>query len=175
MDVRAKKLDKKAQGQYTGGAGTFVLVRSTAQWDRQHAPPSSRFPWTSATREEPIAKNAPCSMPPSRCFPGRAHSTSTSSWPMPTSWIVQVCARYPGCVLLFERLRKIRPKGASKSQRMNRKQANQLRGKINHHAREKACTTGTVTAEVNPHGTSQYCARYRVEGRSLSEGHPAKD
>lgn len=35
--------------------------------------------------------------------------------------IAQVCARYPGCVLLFERLRKIEPKGASKSRRMNRR------------------------------------------------------
>ena len=45
--------------------------------------------------------------------------------------IANVCARYPGCVLLFERLRKIGPKGGSKSRRMNRKRANQLRGKIN--------------------------------------------
>jgi len=49
--------------------------------------------------------------------------------------IVGVCARYPGCVLLFERLRKITVKGASKSRRTNRKQANQLRGTINQNAR----------------------------------------
>ena len=33
------------------------------------------------------------------------------------SQIVAVCARYPGCVLLFERLRKIKPGGGSKSRR----------------------------------------------------------
>src|SRR5713226_6677758 len=55
--------------------------------------------------------------------------------------IAAVCAKYPGCVLLFERLRKIKPKGASKSRRMNRRQANQLRGKINQYAREKAFAT----------------------------------
>jgi len=45
--------------------------------------------------------------------------------------IARVCARYPGCVLLFERLRVIKARGGSKSRRRNRKQANQLRGKIN--------------------------------------------
>ena len=82
--------------------------------------------------------------------------------------IAQVCAKYPGCVLLFERLRKIKPQGASKSRRMNRKQANHLRGKINHYAREKAYTIGTVTAEVNPHGTSQYCSRCGSRGERFS-------
>src|SRR6266550_2160068 len=73
---------------------------------------------------------------------------------LPTRWrgALLVCARYPGCVLLFERLRKIKPKGGSKSRRMNRRQANQLRGKINQYARDKAYTQGVVTAEVNPHG-----------------------
>jgi len=82
--------------------------------------------------------------------------------------IAQVCAKYPGCVLLFERLRKVKPKGASKSRRMNRKQANQLRGKITRYAREKAYTSGTVTAEVNPHGTSQYCSRCGSRGERFS-------
>ena len=82
--------------------------------------------------------------------------------------IAQVCAKYPGCVLLFERLRKIKPKGASKSRRMNRKQANQLRGKITRYAREKAYTSGTVTAEVNPHGTSQYCSHCGARGERFS-------
>ena len=63
--------------------------------------------------------------------------------------IANVCAKYPGCVLLFERLRKIKPKGASKSRRMNRRQANQLRGKINRYAKDKAYVQGTVTVEVN--------------------------
>src|SRR5258708_8961605 len=73
--------------------------------------------------------------------------------------IASVCAKYPGSVLLFERLRRIRAKGASKSRRMNRRQANQLRGKITQHAKDKAFAQGVVTVEVNPHGTSQYCSR----------------
>jgi len=82
--------------------------------------------------------------------------------------IANVCAKYPGCVLLFERLRKIKPKGASKSRRMNRRQANQLRGKINRYAKDKAYVQGTVTVEVNPHGTSQYCSRCGAKGERFS-------
>jgi len=82
--------------------------------------------------------------------------------------IAIVCAKYPGCVLIFERLRKIRPKGGSKSRRMNRKQANQLRGKINHLAREKAYAQGIVTVEVNPWGTSQHCCRCGAKGERFS-------
>jgi IS605 OrfB family transposase len=78
--------------------------------------------------------------------------------------IVEVCEQYPGCVLLFERLRKIKPKGGSKSRRLNRKQANQLKGKINQLAKEKAYATGVVSVEANPHGTSQYCARCGCKG-----------
>jgi putative transposase len=63
--------------------------------------------------------------------------------------IANVCAKYPGCVLVFERLRKIRRATGSKSRRMNRKQANQLRGKINQYAREKAYALGVVTVENN--------------------------
>ncbi len=62
--------------------------------------------------------------------------------------IAAVCVRYPGCVLLFERLRTIKTKGGSKSRRMNRKRANQLRGKINHYTKDKAYAGGTVTVEV---------------------------
>jgi IS605 OrfB family transposase len=82
--------------------------------------------------------------------------------------IAAVCARYPGCVLLFERLRKIKAGEASKSRRMNRKRANQLRGKINQHARDKAYIEGVVTVEVNPHGTSQYCSRCGAKGERFS-------
>jgi hypothetical protein len=82
--------------------------------------------------------------------------------------IAAVCARYPGCILLFERLRKIKPGKASKSARLNRKRANQLRGKINQHAREKAYVEGVVTVEVNPHGTSQYCSRCGARGERFS-------
>jgi putative transposase len=82
--------------------------------------------------------------------------------------IANVCARFPGCVLLFERLRNITAKGGSKSRRMNRKRANQLRGKINRRAREKAFAVGTVTVEVNPHGTSQYCSRCGRLGERFS-------
>jgi IS605 OrfB family transposase len=82
--------------------------------------------------------------------------------------IANICASYPGCVLVFERLRKIRASGGSKSRRMNRKQANQLRGKINQRAREKAYVLGVVTAEVNPHGTSQYCSHCGARGERFS-------
>jgi putative transposase len=82
--------------------------------------------------------------------------------------IANVCAKYPGCVLVFERLRKVRPRGGSKSRRMNRKQANQLRGKINQYAREKVYALGIVTVETNPHGTSQYCSRCGARGERFS-------
>jgi IS605 OrfB family transposase len=82
--------------------------------------------------------------------------------------IVEVCEQYPGCVLVFERLRKIKPKGGSKSRRLNRKQANQLKGKINQLAKEKAYASGVVSVEVNPHGTSQYCSRCGAKGMRFS-------
>jgi transposase len=82
--------------------------------------------------------------------------------------IASVCASFPSSVLLFERLRKIKACGSGKSRRMNRKQANQLRGKINQHAREKAFAQGIVTVEVNPHGTSQYCSRCGLKGERFS-------
>jgi len=82
--------------------------------------------------------------------------------------IANVCAKYPGCVLLFERLRKIKANGESRSRRMNRKRANHLRGKINQYAKQKAYAGGTVTVEVNPHGTSQYCARCGQKGERFS-------
>ena len=77
--------------------------------------------------------------------------------------IADVCAKYPGSVLLFERLRKIKRGGGSKSRRMNRRQANHLRGKINHYAKDKNYAQGLVTVEVNPHGTSQYCSVLRCQ------------
>jgi putative transposase len=82
--------------------------------------------------------------------------------------IARVCAKYPGCVLLFERLRKIKARGASKSRRLNRKQANQLRGQINRMGKERAFVEGTVTVEVNAHGTSQYCSRCGAQGQRFS-------
>src|SRR5215469_15594935 len=82
--------------------------------------------------------------------------------------IADVCAKYPGCLLLFERLRTIKRGGGSKSRRMNRRQSNQLRGKINHYATEKNYTQGLVTVEVNPHGTSQYCSKCGAKGERFS-------
>ena len=83
--------------------------------------------------------------------------------------IADVCTKYPGCVLLFERLRKIKPTGRSKSARMNRRQANQLRGKINNSSKDKTyAVCSTVTVEVNPHGTSQYCSRCGAKGERFS-------
>jgi transposase len=82
------------------------------------------------------------------------------------SQIAAICAKYPGSILLFERLRKIKPKGRSKSRRMNRRQANQLRGKIRQYAGEKAyARNSVVTVEINPHGTSQYCSRCGAKGK----------
>ncbi len=85
--------------------------------------------------------------------------------------IATVCAKYPGCILLFERLRKIKPGPGSKSRRMNRKRANQLRGKIREHAKDKAYVQQVVTVEVNPHGTSQYCSRCGALGERFSYQH----
>lgn len=82
--------------------------------------------------------------------------------------IVEVCEQHPGCVLLFERLRVIKPRGESKSRRLNRKRANQLKGKINQFAKEKAYAQGIVSVEVNAHGTSQYCARCGAKGLRFS-------
>lgn len=82
--------------------------------------------------------------------------------------IATVCARYPGCLLLFEHLRKIRAGRGSTSRRMNRKRANMLRGQIREHARDKAYAQQVVTVEVNPHGTSQYCSRCGALGERFS-------
>ena len=82
--------------------------------------------------------------------------------------IVRVCAKYPGCVLLFERLRTIPAKGRSRSHRLNRKQANHLRGQINQLAREKAFAQSVVTVEVNPWHTSQRCSRCGARGERFS-------
>ena len=82
--------------------------------------------------------------------------------------IATVCAKYPGCVLLFERLRKIKGSGGSRSHRLNRKQANQLRGQINQLAREKAFAQSVVTVEVNPWQTSQRCSRCGARGERFS-------
>jgi transposase len=41
--------------------------------------------------------------------------------------IASVCTSYPGCIMPVTRLRKIKPGPGSKSRRMNRKRANQLR------------------------------------------------
>lgn len=82
--------------------------------------------------------------------------------------IANVCAKFPGCILIFERLRKIRRSAGSKSRRMNRTQANQLRGKINQQARAKAYAQGIVTVEVNPWGTSQHCCNCGAKGERFS-------
>ena len=82
--------------------------------------------------------------------------------------ITTICKTYPGCVLLFENLRKIKNTGGSKSRRLNRKWANQIKGKINSYSREKAFAFGIVTVEVNPHGTSQYCSCCGEKGERFS-------
>jgi hypothetical protein len=65
--------------------------------------------------------------------------------------MVSICENYPGCVLLFERLRKMKPGAMSQSRRLNRKQANQLKGKIRDYAQDKAYAVGVVSCEVNAH------------------------
>lgn len=51
---------------------------------------------------------------------------------------------------------------------MNRRRANQLRGQINQHTRDKAYLYQVVTVEVNAHGTSQYCSRCGAKGERFS-------
>ncbi len=75
---------------------------------------------------------------------------------------------YPLLCPRFARLRTIKPGKGSKSRRMNRKRANQLRGKINELARDKAYLYQVVTVEVNAHGTSQYCSRCGAKGEWFS-------
>ena len=82
--------------------------------------------------------------------------------------IVSICEKYPGCVLLFERLRKMKPGAMSQSRRLNRKQANQLKGKIRDSSQDKAYAVGVVSCEVNAHGTSQYCCRCGARGERFS-------
>jgi transposase len=82
--------------------------------------------------------------------------------------VASVCRKYPGCILLFERLRTIKRGGGSKSRRINRRQSNQLRGKITQYAKEKNYAQGLVTVEVNPHGTSQYCSTCGAKGERFS-------
>jgi putative transposase len=83
--------------------------------------------------------------------------------------IANICSKYPGSVLLFERLRTIRSSGTGKTRRLNRKLANQIRGLIRDYTKEKAfATSGTVTVEVNPHGTSQYCSCCGAKGERFS-------
>jgi putative transposase len=82
--------------------------------------------------------------------------------------IAEVCRSHPGCVLLFERLRKIKVGKASTSHRLNRKLANQIRGRIRDAAKDKVFRGGAVTVEVNPHGTSQYCSRCGAKGERFS-------
>jgi transposase len=71
-------------------------------------------------------------------------------------------------VLVFERLRVIEPKGGSKAKRLNRKQVNQLKGKIDQLAKEKAYAVGIVACETNAHGTSQYCSGCGARGERFS-------
>jgi IS605 OrfB family transposase len=82
--------------------------------------------------------------------------------------IAEICAQYSGSILLFERLRSIKSRGENKTRRLNRKLSNQIRGQIRDKAKEKAFTYGTVTVEVNPHGTSQYCSRCGAKGERFS-------
>jgi transposase len=59
-------------------------------------------------------------------------------------------------------------KKESKSRRLNRKLANQIRGLIRDYSKQKAFTNGIVTVEVNPHGTSIYCSQCGAKGERFS-------
>nr|WP_243137300.1 transposase [Desulfofundulus thermobenzoicus] len=82
--------------------------------------------------------------------------------------IADVCAKYPRCVLIFERLGRSGHGKGGKARRINRKQANQLRGLIRDLSKHKAFQYGTVTVETDPHGTSHYCARCGEKGERFS-------
>jgi transposase len=138
----------------------FVPDRGLDQHRYRHLKGVSRKQWLSGkpVKGEHSSRQLWCHI--RRMNTDAAHKTARA--------IARVCAKYPGCVLLFERLRKIKAREASKSRRLNRKQANQLRGQINQRTREKAYAQATVTVEVNPHGTSQYCARCGAKGQRFS-------
>lgn len=82
--------------------------------------------------------------------------------------IADICAKYPGCVLIFEREGRSGHSAGGRVRRINRKQANQLRGKIRELSRYKAFQRGAVTVEVDPRGTSFYCSRCGEKGERFS-------
>ena len=98
--------------------------------------------------------------------------------------IASVCRKYPGCILLFERLRKIKRGGGSKSRRMNRRQSNQLRGKINQYAKDKNYAQGTrhdrsqspwnitVLLPMRRQGREVLVPQWRVGQRKVGENLP---
>ncbi len=120
----------------------------------------SKKQWQSGTPIKGERSNAQLWQHIRRMNSDAAHKTARA--------ICRVCSKYPGCVLLFERLRKIKARGGSHSRRLNRKQANQLRGQINRLSKEKAYSQAVVTVETNPHGTSQFCARCGAKGERFS-------
>jgi len=134
----------------------FVSDQGLDQHRYRHAKRVAKKQWQSGTPVKGERSNQQLWLHIRRQNTDVAHKTARA--------IVQVCEQYPGCVLLFERLRVIKAKGGSKSRRLNRKQANQLKGKINQLAKEKAYASGVVSVEVNPHGTSQYCSRCGSKG-----------
>ncbi len=138
----------------------FVTDKGLDQHRYRHLKRISQKQWLSGTPVKGERSNQQLWQHARRMNSDAAHKTARA--------IASVCAKYPGCVLIFERLRAIKAKGASMSRRRNRKQANQLRGQINRLSREKAFVGSTVTVEVNPHGTSQYCARCGAKGERFS-------
>ena len=83
--------------------------------------------------------------------------------------IVSICEQYPGCVLLFERLRKMKPGAMSQvSGGSIASRPTSSRGKIRDCSQDKAYAVGVVSCEVNAHGTSQYCCRCGARGERFS-------
>jgi Putative transposase DNA-binding domain len=138
----------------------FVRDKGLDQHRYQHTKRVSKKQWQSGTPIKGERSNAQLWQHIRRMNADAAHKTARA--------ICRVCSKYPGCVLLFERLRKIKARGGSQSRRLNRKQANQLRGQINRLSKEKAYTQAVVTVETNPHGTSQFCSRCGAKGERFS-------
>src|SRR5215470_5288564 len=91
--------------------------------------------------------------------------------PSPIRWqprLSRSVSSIPVACCWFPRLRQMKPGAMSQSRRLNRKQANQLKGKIRDGAQEKAYAVGVVSCEVNAHGTSQYCCRCGARGERFS-------
>ena len=89
----------------------------------------------------------------------------------PTRWHAALSGCVPGILAVccsLSACARSKPEGEVSRGATARKRANQLRGQINRLAKENAYVGSTVTVEVNPHGTSQYCSRCGAKGERFS-------